>query len=43
MKLASLKEDGRDGALIVVSRDLKYAVLNLHEELAPTLQFALDN
>lgn len=43
MKLASLKEGGRDGALIVVSRDLRLAVLDVHAELAPTLQFALDN
>lgn len=40
MKLASLKAN-RDGALIVVSRDLKTAVrLN---DIAPTMQSALDN
>lgn len=40
MKLASLKH-GRDGRLIVVSRDLKRAVPA--EWIAPTLQAALDN
>lgn len=40
MKLASLKS-GRDGRLIVVSRDLEHAVSA--ESIAPTLQFALDN
>ncbi|MGF1683216.1 fumarylacetoacetate hydrolase family protein [Photobacterium minamisatsumaniensis] len=40
MKLASLNH-GRDGQLIVVSRDLKVAV-HAHD-IAPTLQFALDN
>ena len=40
MKLASLKS-GRDGALIVVSRDIKTAVKV--PEIAPTMQFALDN
>ena len=40
MKLASLKS-GRDGALVVVSKDLsRYVLAN---EVAPTLQFALDN
>jgi fumarylacetoacetate (FAA) hydrolase len=40
MKLASLKQ-GRDGKLIVVSRDLtKYAAA---DHIAPTLQAALDN
>ncbi len=40
MKLASLKS-GRDGALVVVSKDLsRYA---LADDVAPTLQFALDN
>jgi len=41
MKLATLKDDSRDGRLVVVSRDLKFcqAVPNI----APTLQFALDN
>ena len=40
MKLASLKQ-GRDGALAVVSKDLsRYA---LADDVAPTLQFALDN
>ena len=41
MKLATLKEGGRDGTLIVVSRDLKRAVRA--DEIAPTLQQALDN
>ncbi|KQV22607.1 2-keto-4-pentenoate hydratase [Pseudomonas sp. Root329] len=40
MKLASLKS-GRDGVLLVVSRDLRQAVKV--GELVPTLQFALDN
>ncbi|UTA47009.1 fumarylacetoacetate hydrolase family protein [Simiduia sp. 21SJ11W-1] len=40
MKLASLKQ-GRDGALIVVSRDLTKAVKAAH--IAPTLQAALDD
>lgn len=40
MKLASLKS-GRDGALIVVSRDLSRAIAA--ESIAPTLQAALDN
>ncbi len=40
MKLASLKH-GRDGALVVVSRDLKRYVAVPH--IAPTLQYALDN
>jgi len=40
MKLASLKS-GRDGKLIVVSRDLTRAVSA--ESIAPTLQAALDN
>jgi fumarylacetoacetate (FAA) hydrolase len=41
MKLASLKEGGRDGTLIVVSRDLKRAVKA--GAIAPTLQAALDD
>ena len=40
MKLASLNH-GRDGQLVVVSRDLTQAA-HAHE-IAPTLQFALDN
>ena len=40
MKLASLKS-GRDGKLIVVSRDLSRAVSA--EAIAPTLQAALDD
>ena len=40
MKLAS-KRDGRDGALLVVSRDLEQAVSA--GDLAPTLQAALDD
>ena len=39
MKLASLRH-GRDGRLVVVSRDLKNCVAV--PEIAPTLQFALD-
>ena len=39
MKLASLK-DGRDGQLIIVSRDLKIATDA--SDIAPTLQWALD-
>jgi fumarylacetoacetate (FAA) hydrolase len=40
MKLASLKE-GRDGRLIIVSRDLKkYAMAS---DIAPTLQYAMDH
>jgi len=41
MKLASLREGGRDGTLIVVSRDLTRAVAV--PEIAPTLQAALDD
>jgi fumarylacetoacetate (FAA) hydrolase len=41
MKLASLKEGGRDGTLIVVSRDLTRAVKAT--AVAPTLQAALDD
>ena len=41
MKLGSLKEGGRDGTLIVVSRDLKNAVKA--SGIAPTLQAALDD
>ncbi|HRQ65445.1 MAG TPA: fumarylacetoacetate hydrolase family protein [Xanthomonadaceae bacterium] len=41
MKLASLKEGGRDGSLIVVSRDLIRAVRA--NAVAPTLQAALDD
>jgi len=41
MKLASLKEGGRDGTLIVVSRDLSRAVRA--SAIAPTLQAALDD
>lgn len=41
MKLASLKEESRDGALIVVSDDLKMAVKV--EGIIPTLQAALEN
>ncbi|MBB5213515.1 fumarylacetoacetate hydrolase family protein [Parapusillimonas granuli] len=40
MKLASLRS-GRDGALVVVSRDLSKAVKA--EAIAPTMQSALDN
>jgi fumarylacetoacetate (FAA) hydrolase len=41
MKLGSLKEGGRDGTLIVVSRDLKHAVKATG--IAQTLQAALDD
>jgi fumarylacetoacetate (FAA) hydrolase len=41
MKLASLREGGRDGRLIVVGRDLSRAVRV--PEIAPTLQTALDD
>lgn len=40
MKLASLKEGGRDGSLIVVSRDLRRAVRAT--DISPTLQGALE-
>jgi len=41
MKLATLKDDTRDGTLIVVSRNLKHAVKA--DDIAPTLQAALDD
>jgi fumarylacetoacetate (FAA) hydrolase len=41
MKIASLKEGGRDGSLIVVSRDLTRAVRA--DGIAPTLQRALED
>jgi fumarylacetoacetate (FAA) hydrolase len=41
MKLASLKAGGRDGSLIVVSKDLSKAVKV--PEIAATMQLALDN
>jgi fumarylacetoacetate (FAA) hydrolase len=41
MKLGSLKAGGRDGALVVVSRDLTRAVNA--KAIAPTLQAALDD
>jgi fumarylacetoacetate (FAA) hydrolase len=41
MKLASLKTGGRDGSLIVVSRDLQQYVSAA--DISPTLQFALDD
>ena len=41
MKLASLKTDGRDGSLIVVSRDLARFVAAT--DIAATLQLALDD
>jgi fumarylacetoacetate (FAA) hydrolase len=41
MKLASLQNDTRDGALIVVSKNLKHAVIAY--DVAPTLQAALDD
>jgi fumarylacetoacetate (FAA) hydrolase len=41
LKLASLKEGGRDGTLVVVSRDLQRAIKV--PDIAPTLQYALDH
>lgn len=41
MKLATLKEGGRDGTLAVVTKDLTKAVRA--EDIAPTLQAALDD
>ena len=41
MKLATLKDNTRDGTLIVVSRDLKHAIKA--DDIAPTLQAALDD
>jgi len=41
MKLATLKQGGRDGTLVVVSRDLSKAVIAA--DIAPTLQAALDD
>ncbi|MEQ8604585.1 MAG: fumarylacetoacetate hydrolase family protein [Marivibrio sp.] len=41
MKLATLKDHGRDGALALVSRDLSHAVRA--GSVAPTLQAALDD
>ena len=41
MKLGSLKEGGRDGTLVVVSRDLQRAVRATG--IAPTLQRALED
>ncbi len=41
MKLATLKKGGRDGTLVVVSRDLKRAVRCM--DIAPTLQAALED
>lgn len=41
MKLASLKQGGRDGTLIVVNRALTHAVIA--NGIAPTLQAALDD
>ena len=41
MKLASLKRGGRDGTLVVVDRNMQYAVGV--EDIAPTLQAALDH
>lgn len=41
MKLGSLKEGGRDGTLVVVSRDLTRAVRA--DDIAPTLQRALED
>ena len=41
MKLGSLKEGGRDGTLVVVSRDLRQAVRAT--DIAATLQAALED
>ena len=41
MKFATLKDGTRDGALVVVSRALKYYVAA--PAIAPTLQSALDD
>ena len=41
MKLATLKNDTRDGVLVVVSKDLTHCTTVGH--IAPTLQAALDN
>jgi fumarylacetoacetate (FAA) hydrolase len=41
VKLASLREGGRDGTLVVVSRDLTRAVTV--PDISPTMQHALDN
>jgi len=41
MKLASLKTGGRDGSLIIVSRNLEYYVAA--GDISPTLQMALDD
>lgn len=41
MKLGTLKNDTRDGALIVVSSNLKHALVAY--DAAPTLQAALDD
>jgi fumarylacetoacetate (FAA) hydrolase len=41
MKLASLKEGGRDGTLVVVDKDLKRAVRATG--IAPTLQKAIED
>ncbi|AWL11342.1 Fumarylacetoacetase [Saliniradius amylolyticus] len=41
MKLATLKNDTRDGQLVIVSKDLKSAVAVTH--IASTMQEALDN
>ena len=41
MKLASLKTEGRDGRLVVTSRDLSRCVAVA--DIAPSLQTALDN
>ena len=41
MKLGTLKAGGRDGTLVVVSRDLSHAVVA--GTVAPTLQVVLDN
>ena len=41
MKLASVKNNTRDGQLLIVSKDLSRAVIAGSN--APTMQFAIDN
>lgn len=41
MKLATLKNGTRDGALVVVSKDLSQCIVV--DDVAPTMQYALDN
>ena len=41
MKLASLKSNGPDGKLVLVSKD--HSLCTEVSDIAPTMQFALDN